>query len=106
MSMSLANPRILYILYVVNFEFRWNDHNVDHIDSHNVSIGEAEGVVNRPIRGYPKQLGDGKFLAKGQTVEGRYLQVIYIFSPPGVVYVIHARDMTPNEKRRLGRRRK
>jgi hypothetical protein len=40
----------------------------------------------------------------GQTAAGRYLQVIYIFSPPGVIYVIHARDLEDHEKRRVRRK--
>jgi hypothetical protein len=32
------------------------------------------------------------------------LQVVYIFDPPGVIYVIHARPLTESEKRRLRQR--
>ena len=39
-----------------------------------------------------------------QDQNGTYLQVIYVFSPPGVTYVIHARPLTDPEKRRLRRR--
>jgi len=51
-------------------------------------------------------MANDKYLAKGQTAEGHYLQVIYVFDPPGVVYVIHARSMTGNERRALNRRRR
>jgi len=88
------------------FDCRWNDANVDHIGEHNIVPSEAEYVVNHPMRSYPQAMADGKYLAKGQTAEGHYIQVIYVFGPPGVVYVIHARSMTVNERRVLNRRRR
>jgi hypothetical protein len=39
---------------------------------------EAEQVVDHAQRPYPERLGDGRFLAVGQTPGGRYLQVAYI----------------------------
>jgi hypothetical protein len=32
-------------------------------------------------------------------VGGRFIQVIYIVDPDGTLYIIHARPLTPNEKR-------
>jgi uncharacterized protein len=84
--------------------FRWNQHNVEHIARHGVEPEEAEYVVKHPARGFPRREGQGKYRVWGQTFAGRFLQVAYIFSPPGVVYVIHARDLTDQEKRRLRRR--
>jgi len=85
------------------YAFRWNDWNQDHIAQHGVTPEEAAYVVEHAARGFPRYDGDGKYRAWGQTVAGRYLQVIYIFSPPGVVYVIHSRDLTDVDKRRLRR---
>lgn len=98
--------RIVYILKVV-YEFRWNQWNVEHIAEHGVSANDAERVVNSPARGFPRFLGDGRYLVQGAVTGGQYIQVIYIFSPAGVVYVIHARPLTDAEKRRFrrGRRR-
>jgi hypothetical protein len=48
--------------------------------------------------------GDGKYRVWGQSEEGRYLQAIYVSSPPGVIYVIHARELDDDEKRRLRRK--
>ena len=90
----------------MRYDFRWNDANVEHIDRHNITPTEAEYVVNHPFRGYPRAMEDDKYLAKGQTAQGHYIQVIYLFDPPGVVYVIHARAMTVNERRSLNRRRR
>jgi uncharacterized DUF497 family protein len=87
-------------------EFRWNGHNEDHIAEHGVTPEEAEFVVNQPARGFPRREEQSKYRVWGQSGSGRYLQVVYIFSPPGVVYVIHARDLDHDEKRRLRRVRR
>ena len=85
------------------YDFRWNESNEDHIAGHGVGPEEAEYVVEHPARGFPRYDGTGKYRAWGQTAAGRHLQVVYIFSPPGVVYVIHSRNLTELEKRRLRR---
>jgi uncharacterized DUF497 family protein len=85
------------------YDFRWNEWNEDHVATHGVERDDAEHVVEHPRRGFPRYEGTGKYRAWGQTSAGRYLQVLYIFSPPGVVYVIHARELTEIEKRRLRR---
>ncbi|MGD0463795.1 MAG: hypothetical protein ABSB74_15010 [Tepidisphaeraceae bacterium] len=86
------------------YEFRWNVPNVDHIDKHGIKWTEAEFVVNHPARGFPRREAGQKFRVWGRTLDGRYLQVVYIFDPPGVIYVIHARPLTESEKRRLRQR--
>lgn len=96
---------VLYIIIRMGPAFRWNDHNEDHIAKHGVTPQEAEFVVEHPARGFPRREANGKYRAWGQSGSGRYLQVIYVFSPPGVVYVIHARDLGDDEKRRLRRRK-
>jgi hypothetical protein len=88
------------------YEFRWNIQNIGHIGEHFVDPPEAEYVVNHPAAGFPRREADAKFRAWGQTSAGRYLQVVYVFDPPDVVYVIHARSLTEREKRLLRRRRK
>lgn len=86
------------------YEFRWNDWNVDHIARHGVTPNEAEEVVNRARRPWPRVMGDGRFIVLGQTDDGRYLQVAYVFDPDDTVFVIHARPLTNREKRRYRRR--
>lgn len=85
-------------------DFRWNDWNEEHIARHSVECDEAEYVVEHPGRVFPRFEGERKYRVWGQTKDGRYVQVIYVFSPPGVVYVIHARDLTDSEKRRFRRK--
>jgi uncharacterized DUF497 family protein len=86
------------------YEFRWNAWNVDHIAEHGVRRTEAEFVVSHPGRGFPRREAEQKFRVWGRAADGRYLQVVYIFDPPGVIYVIHARPLTDTEKRLLRRR--
>jgi hypothetical protein len=74
--------------------FRWNDWNKEHIVGHGVAPEEAEFVVRRPGRGFPRREGDGKYRVWGQSEDG----------PPGVIFVIHARELQDHEKRRLRRR--
>jgi uncharacterized DUF497 family protein len=90
----------------VDYEFRWNEWNVQHIAEHGVRPEEVEYLVRRPHRGFPRAIGGKKSLVQGRTGEGRYLQAIYIFSPADVIYVIHARPLTNAEKRKLRRRLK
>ena len=102
-QLFLALPQVVYIIYSVIYNFRWNQWNEDHIGQHGMHPREAEYVVEHPARGFPRFEGERKYRVWGKTAAGRYLQVIYIFSPPGVVYVIHSRELTTTEKRRLGR---
>jgi uncharacterized DUF497 family protein len=78
--------------------FRWNDWNVAHIANHGVSPGEAEHVVNRARRPYPRQIGDEKFYVAGQAPDGSYLQVIFVLDADETVFVIHARPLTERER--------
>ena len=86
------------------YEFRWNDWNLAKCTKHGVPPYEAEFVVNRARAPFPQRLENQKILVKGQTETGRYLQVIYLLEQDDVVFVIHARELTDNEKRQLRRR--
>ena len=81
--------------------FRWNDWNIEHIGRHGVKQSEAERVVTTGER---RRVGEGKYKAIGRGVGDRWMQVIYIFDPPGVTYVIHARPLNDAEKRRVRKR--
>ncbi len=84
--------------------FRWNWWNIEHIAEHGVSPEEAEWVVEPARRPYPEARPDGKRLVLGRGRGDRWLQVIYIYDPQDVVYVIHARPLKDHEKRRARRR--
>lgn len=108
--------------------FAWDDWNVDHIAKHGVTPSEAEYVVKHAAAPFPREHGDDKFVVWGQTADGGYLQVIFVFrsedevdvdsleladlvelsnrGSPVVVYVIHAMSLTPQmlmQYRRLRR---
>ncbi len=97
-------PRTCFIINCV--EFRWNQWNVDHIAKHGVSPEEAEYVVDHARRPFPRYHGTGKYLVRGQSEAGRWLQVIYVFDPPAIVFVIHARPLKGSEKRSVRRSRR
>lgn len=102
----------------------WDHRNVAHIREHSVIPEEAAEVVESARRPFPQRLGPGKFLVRGQTSRGRYLQVIYVRRLPEMVdpeglsiedrlaleadeefgYVIHARDLSNSERRSVRRR--
>jgi uncharacterized DUF497 family protein len=90
----------------VRYDFRWNEWNIDHIGSHGLEPADAEDVVNRPSRGYPREIEREKYLARGQTRNGRYIQAIYVIDPEGTLYVIHARPLTEREKHSIRRRKR
>lgn len=85
------------------YDFRWNEWNVDHIGEHGVSPEDAEHVVKHARRPYPRQVGDEKILVRGQNASGDHLQVIYLLDDAWTVYVIHARPLTASEKSKYRR---
>src|SRR4051812_22518875 len=104
--------------------FIWTSKNVAHIAEHGITTDEAEEVVTHPARSYPQYQGDGKWLARGQTNAGRYIQVIYLTASDAdeIDYeevdlvllsdmedpfvVIHAPPLTDSERNALKRKRK
>jgi len=89
-------------------EFVWNENNVQHIAKHGIRPAEAEFVVERAKPPYPQMIGGAKRIVVGTLPDGRHVQVIYVPSRSNrrAVYVIHARELTDREKRRLRRRKR
>jgi len=84
--------------------FEWDEQNLEHIARHWVRPDEAEAVLdNSPLL---LKSADEKYLAYGQTDNGRYLLVVFIRKYGSVVRVITARDLTGDEKKQYRRRRK
>ncbi len=73
---------------------------------HGVSVESAEFLVRHALGPFPEYRGDGKWVVVGQDRYGHYLQVIFIFDPKDVVYVIHARPLKESEKKRYRKRRR
>jgi hypothetical protein len=89
-------------LDVVVSAFDWDDDNIIHIQRHNFSPEEVEEVFagsHKVRRGR-----ENRYIATGETLDGRLAFVIFRRMPRGVVRVITARDMEANE-RRLYRRK-
>lgn len=84
--------------------FEWDEQNLEHIARHGVDPDEVEAVLdNDPLI---LRTVDNKYLAYGQTDEGRYLLVVFIRKPGPLIRVITARDLKDGEKQRYRRRRK
>ncbi|HMF14512.1 MAG TPA: hypothetical protein VKE94_19485 [Gemmataceae bacterium] len=63
-------------------------------------------VVRDGRRPFPRKIEDDKWLVWGRGRGGRFLQVIFVVDPEETVYVIHARPLNEQEKRRLRRRQR
>jgi uncharacterized DUF497 family protein len=87
-------------------DFRWNDWNVEHIGGHGVSPEEAEMLVRTARGTFLRELGEDKWLVWGRGRGGRFLQAIFVLDHDETVYVIHARPLTNQEKRRYHRRKR
>ena len=83
--------------------FEWDDRNLEHIARHDVDQDEAEAVID--LNPLILRTTDGKYLAYGQTDEGRQLLVVFVRKPEVVVRVITARDLSESEKRKYRRRK-
>ena len=103
-------PNTVYILFVP--EFRWNEWNVEHIAKHGIHPADAEYVVEHARSPYPEYKGDERWLVRGQTESGLYLQVVFLIDPPEegeieqTLFIIHSRPLNGVEKRQLRRRRR
>jgi uncharacterized DUF497 family protein len=86
------------------YDFRWITWNIRKVEGHGLTASEVEFVVNRARRPYPKPIGNEKWLIVGQTPDGRVIQVVYLVDAHDVFFVIHARPLTPKERRRRKRR--
>jgi uncharacterized DUF497 family protein len=85
--------------------FRWNDWNHEHVEQHGVSPNEAEEVIRHARGPFPRRIDNDKWLVWGRGSGGRLLQVIYVLDDDETIYVIHARPLNNQEKRRYRRSR-
>jgi uncharacterized DUF497 family protein len=81
------------------YRFWWDEQNIEHIANHGVEPYEAELVIARAR--LIRKTGRGKYVAYGQTDNGRYLMVVYAPKDQNRLRVVTARDMTPNERRQV-----
>ncbi len=83
-------------------ELYWDDENVQHIARHNVSPQEVEDVCFGVYIG--KRESNQRYVLSGQTVAGRYLNVVIERVGKGVFRPITAFEMSDNYKRRYRKR--
>lgn len=82
--------------------FEWDDENIFHIERHAFTPEEVEEVFagNHKVRRTRQE----RYIALGETLDGRLAFVVFQRLSGGFVRVITARDMEANE-RRLFRRK-
>ena len=85
-------------------EFRWNEWNLEHATQHGMSVDEIEALIEAARSPYPEDVGLGKFMVVGRGSGGRFIQVVYVVDEDETLYVIHARCLLDQEKRRFRRR--
>lgn len=82
--------------------FDWDDGNVRHIERHQFTPEEVEGVFagDYQVRRTRQRL----YIALGETLDGRLAFVVFRRLAAGLIRVVTARDMEAQE-RRLFRRK-
>jgi uncharacterized DUF497 family protein len=93
---------ICYDNHVVISGFDWDDDNIEHLERHDFTLEEVEEVFagSHKIR----RTRQSRYIAMGETLDGRLAFIVFRRLTKGVVRVITARDMEANE-RRLFRRK-
>jgi uncharacterized protein len=87
---------------VVISGFEWDDDNIGHIQRHDFSPDEVEEVFASDWK--VRRTRESRYIALGETLDGRLAFVVFQRLPKAVVRVITARDMEAKE-RRLFRRK-
>ncbi len=83
-------------------ELQWDDENIEHIIRHNVNAQEVEDVCF----GVHLSTSEGKqrYILSGQSVSGRYLDVVIERISKGLFRPITAFEMSENYKNRYRKR--
>jgi uncharacterized DUF497 family protein len=87
---------------VVISGFEWDDDNIAHIERHRFIPEEIEEVFAGEHQ--VRRTREKRYIALGETLDGRLAFVVFRRLPKGLIRVITARDMEDNE-RRLFRRK-
>ncbi len=88
----------------------WKNQFLEKIQNkHGVSAEEVEEVITSEAHfrkaGKGRVRGEDVYVAYGQTTEGRYILVFFIFKKPDSALPISARDMSPSERRYYEKKR-
>jgi uncharacterized DUF497 family protein len=89
--------------------FIWLDNIVWKLQQkHNVSPQEVREVFsNRPKFRFVEKghrAGENVYFASGQTADGRYLIIFFVYKKDGRALILSARDMTHSERRQYERK--
>ena len=97
----LAFPWLIFIILIMarEIEFRWIEWNREHAMGHGCSLVEIESVVRNAGRGWPKKIGNGKYMVEGPGQAGRMVRVVYLKDAAGTFFVIHAMPLTTRRRR-------
>jgi len=87
---------------VIVSAFDWDDNNIEHIQRHDFSPEEVEEVFASEWK--IRRTRESRYIALGETLDGRLAFVVFQRLPKGVVRVITARDMEAGEKRLFHRK--
>jgi uncharacterized DUF497 family protein len=81
--------------------FEWDKYNLLHAIRHGISKEEIEEtIINAQLI---RKGTSGVYIAYGQTMDGRYVIVVFEYKSHGIVRPFSARPMTNGEKKRLRR---
>jgi uncharacterized DUF497 family protein len=87
---------------VVVSGFDWDENNILHIERHQFTPEEVEEVFEGDHK--VRRTGQKRYIALGETFDGRLAFVVFRRLPRGLIRVVTARDMEDKE-RRLFRRK-
>ena len=79
--------------------FHWNEWNVEQATKQGCTLPEIESVVRNAGRGYPRYVGNGKWLVYGRGTSGRMTEDIFVLDADHTIYVIHAMPVTLRRRR-------
>ena len=77
--------------------FDWDDNNILHIERHQFTPGEVEEVFDGDYQ--VRRARKGRYIALGETLDGRLAFVVFRRLQKGLIRVITSRDMEDNERR-------
>ena len=83
-------------------ELEWDDENIEHIAQHNVGPQEVEEVCFGLH--ISQKAGDKRYILSGQSVGGRYINVVVEQVGKGLFRSITAFEMSESYKRRYMKR--
>jgi uncharacterized DUF497 family protein len=82
--------------------FEWDEGNISHIERHEFTPEEVEEVFAGDHKIW--RTGQRRYIALGETLDGRLAFVVFKRLPGGFVRVITARNMEPRERRQFRRK--